>query len=127
MYTIKNITYADAGKYLLSPSAKGFSIPKVSGLFTERDIDLSKLQVNKEFILFDAIKWINPNIKTYSDAKRYVINKRYSNDDQIAIILNKDNSEEDALAYEKMQEWREWASIVAHKIIDKLNENENER
>jgi hypothetical protein len=34
-------------------------------------------------------------------------------------MLNKDDSEEDALAYEKMQEWREWSSQVARAIIEK--------
>lgn len=40
--------------------------------------------------------------------KKYLISKLWTNDDQIAIILNKDRSEEDAAMYEFMQSWREW-------------------
>ena len=51
-----------------------------------------------------------------------LIKIRYSNDDQIAILLNKDSSEEDLLKYNKMQEWRDWASILAKAFMDKINE-----
>lgn len=121
MYTIKNITYAEAGKFLTGSSASGFNAPERLGPFEERVLDLSELTVGDKFICFDCIRWINPGIHTYADAKKYVICKRYSNDDQIAIILNKDNSEEDAIAFQKMQEWRDWASAVAHKIMDCIN------
>ena len=40
--------------------------------------------------------------------KKYLISKLWTNDDQIAIILNKDRSDEDAAMYEFMQKWREW-------------------
>ena len=55
----------------------------------------------------------------YADYKKAIIQKKYSNDDQIAIMLNKDSGDEaDLLAYDKMQEWRGWASIVAKRIIE---------
>lgn len=54
-----------------------------------------------------------PDSISYSDIKKRVIKSRYSEDDQIAIILNKDLSEEDAMYFQKMQEWREFASEVA--------------
>ena len=58
---------------------------------------------------------------TYADYKKAIIQKKYSNDDQIAIMLNKDSGEEiDLLAYQKMQEWRDWASLVARKILEIL-------
>jgi hypothetical protein len=38
---------------------------------------------------------------------------RYSNDDQMALILNNGKSEQDTLLYNKMQEWREWAGVIA--------------
>ena len=43
--------------------------------------------------------------------------KIYSNDDQIAIMLNRGRSEQDNMAFEKMQEWRDWAGSLAKKII----------
>lgn len=120
MYTLKNFTYAEAGKFLQSEKAKGFWAPTSLGPYTERDINLDNLEVTEQFISFDIFKWANPGIRSYADAKKYIIQKRYSNDAQIAIMLNKEDSEEDALAYVKMQEWREWASTVAHKIIENL-------
>jgi hypothetical protein len=40
---------------------------------------------------------------------------------KIAIMLNKDSGEEvDLMAYRKMQERREWSSIVAKRIISTL-------
>ena len=56
-----------------------------------------------------------------ADYKKAIIQKKYNNDDQIAIMLNKDSGEEvDLMAYRKMQEWREWSSLVARKIISTL-------
>lgn len=56
---------------------------------------------------------ILPDSISYSDIKKRVIKSRYTEDDQIAIILNKDESEEDAMYFQKMQEWRDFASEVA--------------
>ena len=120
MYTIKNITYADAG-YYLEGKAMGFNAPSSMGPFTERELDTDNLSVNEDFIRFDTIAWANPGIRSYSDAKKFLVSKRFSNDDQIAIILNKDDSEDDTLVFEKMQEWREWASVMAHKIMEIIN------
>jgi len=117
------MTYAEAGKFLTGSSASGFNAPEIYGPFDERNIDLSELTVGDKYICFDSIRWVNPGIRTYADAKKYIVSKRYSNDDQIAIILNKDNSEEDALAFQKMQEWRDWASVVAHKIMEYIESN----
>jgi hypothetical protein len=35
-------------------------------------------------------------------------------------MLNKDDSEEDLLLFNKMQEWRAWAGIIAKKIVSVL-------
>ncbi len=121
MYIIKNKTYAEAGNYLIGNTAKGLSAPTSMGPFIEYKMDISNLLIDQNSISFDNIVWKNPGINSYSDAKKYIINKRYTNDAQIAIILNKDNSEEDQLAYQKMQEWRDWASILARKIMEVIN------
>ena len=122
MYTLKDFTYAEAGKFLHGEKARGFGVPTSFGPFTEREIDLSNLTVTDEFITFDSIRWANPGIHSYADAKEYIIKKRYSNDSQIAIMLNKENSAEDELAYDKMQDWRDWASTVAHKIMEQIEQ-----
>lgn len=125
MYTIKDNVYSDAGKILFMDNAIGFMLNAAYRECNERELDISDMSVSDTFIVFDIIRWLNPSIHTYADAKKYVVNKRYSNDDQIAIILNKDNSEEDALVFQKMQEWRDWASVVAHKIMDCINSSQN--
>ena len=58
---------------------------------------------------------------TYEQLKAKYIKRLFSNDDQIAIMLNKGNSEEDDLLYEKMQEWREWSGRLAKKVISLKN------
>ncbi len=121
MYTIKNFTYAEAGKYLHGSKAKGLCAPTEFGPYTESDINIDNIDMTDDYIAFDNIRWENPGIRCYADAKKFIIGKRYSNDAQIAIMLNKDDSEEDELAYEKMQEWRSWASILAKKIMETIN------
>ena len=122
MYTLKDFTYAEAGKFLHGEKARGFGAPTSFGPYTERDVVLDNLEVTDDYIIFDTFKWINPGIHSYADAKEYIIKKRYSNDAQIAIMLNKDNSAEDELAYDKMQDWRDWASTVAHKIMEQIEQ-----
>ena len=121
MYTIKGNTYPEAGYYLIGNGYQGFVAPSSASPFQEIEMDTSLISVTPKSIEFDRIKWKNPGIGSYTDAKKFLIGKRYSNDDQIAIILNKDDSEEDTLAFEKMQEWREWASVMAHKIMEIIN------
>jgi hypothetical protein len=70
---------------------------------------------NKKFIQYVDPKW------TYSDYKRSIITSRYSNDDQIAIILNKEDSDLDLIKYNRMMKWREFASVLANKIINLSN------
>ena len=48
-----------------------------------------------------------------------MIKKQYSNDDQIAIMLNAQLSEEDKMYYDKMQEWREFSGYIAKSIDEK--------
>ena len=55
---------------------------------------------------------------SYAEWKTKIIKWRYSNDDQIAILINKDDSEEDIIKYNRMQEWREYAAKLARKIIN---------
>ena len=64
--------------------------------------------------------WYDFRSMTYAAIKTFVIKLHYSNDDQIAIILNND---EDKMR--EMQEWREYAASIAGKYtnIDKYGEN----
>jgi hypothetical protein len=123
MYKIGNYTFADAGYHL----KRGGSI---AYLFEDNGQEIQEVRTNIEDMHASdlLILWSDNKIAqriinngNYGDYKKAIIQKKYSNDDQIAIILNKDSGEEaDILAYQKMQEWREWASIVAKKILQIL-------
>lgn len=121
MYTDKNIIYADAGKYLKRDHLIAFQIPESYNV-QEFDLNTSDIHITGNLAYYNnnlCAQFINPNWK-YSDYKKDIIKKRYSNDDQIAIILNKDDSEEDKIRYQKMMEWREFAATLAKKIIETL-------
>lgn len=122
MYIIGNIVYADAGYYLKRGSSIAFQF-EFSDDIIEEEIILDDMHISNSLILYsnNNIAQSVINNGTYTDYKKALIKKKYSNDDQIAIMLNKDSGEEiDLLAYDKMQEWREWASIVAKKILEVL-------
>ena len=127
MYKKGNVVYADAYKYLVHKS-KGIIAFAQSGdesEFEEKEFPMP-IKIIDEGNGFYSIKDV-PKVKfyfsksDYATVKTEMIKKRYSNDDQIAIMLNKDSGlEEDLFAYQKMQEWREWASTVAKKIMETL-------
>jgi hypothetical protein len=131
MYKLKNIVYADGGKILTSGNFKGYHKEGNLEDFEEVTIDLSTIVIvdniikfNDDFVeiyLLEHRKNLN-----YAGWKKEIISWLFNNDDQIAIILNKDSGdEEDILRYNKMQEWREWAGQLAHKILEILNINNN--
>lgn len=123
MYKIGKKTYADAGYYLKRGGSVGYSFEDNGMEIEEVIANLDDMHTNGSIIL-----WSNNNLAqvvykngVYADYKKAVIQKKYSNDDQIAIMLNKDSgTDSDLSAYAKMQEWREWASLVAKKIIETL-------
>ena len=127
MYKKRNVVYADAYKYLVHKS-KGIIAFALSGdesEFEEKKFPMP-IKIIDEGNGFYSIQDV-PKVKfyfsksDYATVKTEMIKKRYSNDDQIAIMLNKDSGlEEDLFAYQKMQEWREWASTVAKKIMEVL-------
>ena len=119
MYKIRNKVYADAGKILKGSSRIGYSFEGDLTEFTEIDITLDDMVREGNFIKFSnglLLQRYYPSA-TYEELKTREIHKLFNNDDQIAIILNKDNSEEDAMVFQKMQEWRNWSGQVAKKIL----------
>lgn len=123
MYKIGNYYFADAGYYLKRGSS-------IAYFFENSDEEVREIKATIDDIhkVGSIILWSEDNLAqsifkngVYADYKKAIIQKKYSNDDQIAIMLNKDSGEEiDLLAYQKMQEWRDWASLVAKKIIEIL-------
>ena len=120
MYIDKNIAYAEPGKYLVYKNQVAFQLP-VTGGISEHVLIINDLRIENNIAYYNkglCAQKINPKWK-YADYKREIIKKRYSNDDQIALMLNKDDSEEDLLRYKRMMQWREFASTLANEIINK--------
>jgi hypothetical protein len=110
--------FADRGCYLKHKQLPiiGLTINNGNPDDYEEVVMLDGLNVEVEdgkVFIYDRKFVVLPDSISYSDIKKRVIKSRYSEDDQIAIILNKDLSEEDAMYFQKMQEWREFASEVA--------------
>lgn len=124
MYKIGNKTYADAGYYLKRGSSVGYFFEDNGEVIEEFAVtidDMHKIGMILIWSSNDLAQVVYKN-GSYADYKKAVIQKKYSNDDQIAIMLNKDSGDADDLfAYVKMQEWRDWASIVAKKIVETLS------
>lgn len=118
MYIDKNIAYSEPGKYLKYKNQIGFQFEVRDGI-EEYDIiyDLDVVGGTVYYNRGTLAQRVNKTWK-YGDYKREIIKKRYSNDDQIAIMLNKDDSEEDRIRHQRMMDWREFASKLANLIIN---------
>lgn len=128
MYTEKGTAYSEAGK-LLKIERNGtltiaYQTPvSLETKITEEDITLDDMKIDDDFITYSSgnvVQLAHPE-RSYAEWKSAIIKWRYSNDDQIAIILNRDDSEGDRLKYERMQAWRDWASTLAKKIVSLQN------
>lgn len=122
MYIERNIIYADPGKYLKYNKGYAFQVPAQNDV-SEHDLTLEDLHIEDNFAYYNNDKFVQyANSKwSYSDYKRSIITSRYSNDDQIAIMLNKEDSDLDRIKYDRMMKWREFASLLAKKIIETIN------
>lgn len=119
MYKIKNKVYAEAGCILSGESRRGYVFQGEVEEFTEQPITIDDMKVEGNFLLYSnglILERNYPNL-TYEEQKARIVKRLFSNDDQIAIILNKGCSEQDDLVFEKMQEYRDWAGMLAKKIV----------
>lgn len=119
MYKIRKNVYADAGCILVGKNLIGYMFPGEMSEFTEESIRLSDMRVEGKYLLYsnDMIKEIYYPNMTYEQLKAKYVKRLFSNDDQIAIMLNKDRSAEDAELFDKMQEYRDWCGTLAKKVI----------
>ena len=120
MYIKNNVVYADAGNILIGKnviaySLEGYAIDEVQ----EKSINLLDMKLEGEFLRYsDGLVVQGYKNLDYAEWKAAIIKWRYTTDDQIAIILNKDESAEKLLEYNRMQEWRDWAGALACKILN---------
>ena len=122
MFIKGNMIYSEAGYILKCDNKKAFQLPYDSSKeYIEIPINITNTKIESGMINMDGVVFRNNEKYDYGQWKANIIKKRYSNDDQIAILLNKDDSAEDKMRYDKMQEWREYASVLAKKFVE-LNE-----
>ena len=119
MYKVRNKVYADAGNLLIGANKRGYVFLGELSEFSEKAIRLDDMRIEGQFLVYsDGLirESYNPN-QTYEQLKAKYVKRLFSNDDQIAIMLNKDRSAEDAELFEKMQEYRDWCGVLAKKVI----------
>lgn len=119
MYKVRNKVYAEAGSLLIGNNKRGYVFVGELSEFSEKAINLDDMRIEGQFLVYsDGLirELYNPNM-TYEQLKAKYVKRLFSNDDQIAIMLNKDRSAEDAELFEKMQEYRDWCGTLAKKVI----------
>ena len=123
MFQSKNIVYADPGKYLIGNHKVGYQFPGELSEFEEKDVDINIVKKGNRYVYNNGLFGVRiAKNASYSDIKAMLVKIRYSNDDQIAVIINRDDSEEDNLKFQQMQEWRTWCAKLAKEIIKVMNE-----
>ena len=119
MFVKDNVIYSDAVKYLTSDTFVGF---KANGTDTTKYSEkaFGDIMVSGNILKIGDVITRLPSERTFKELKQKFVKWHYSNDDQIALMLNKDASDDDLYYYNKMQEWRDWAGTLAEKVINSL-------
>ena len=121
MFIKGNMIYSEAGYILKCDNKKAFQLPyDASKEYIEIPIDITNTKIESGMINMDGVVFRNNEKYDYGQWKANIIKKRYSNDDQIAIMLNRGDEESNTI-YNKMMQWREYASVLAKKFVE-LNE-----
>lgn len=124
MYKVRNKVFADAGYILIGKNKIGYSFLGELSEFSEERIIIDDMRIDGSLLIYSngRIREIyNPNA-TYEQLKAKYVKYHFDNDSQIAIMLNKGNSEADNELFDKMQEWREWCGILAKKVVSLKSE-----
>ena len=110
---------ADAGKILIGQSKIGYVFQGELSEFSEEDIIIDDMRIEGKFLIYSngRIRELYDPSAPYEELKAKYVKRHYSNDDQIAIMLNHGRSEDDNMAFNKMQEWREWSGTLAKKVL----------
>jgi hypothetical protein len=119
MFKVRDKVYADAGKILIGQSKMGYVFKGELSEFSEEDIVIDDMRIEGKFLIYSngRIREMYDASATYEELKAKYVKRHYSNDDQIAIMLNQGRSDDDRVVFDKMQEWREWSGVLAKKVI----------
>lgn len=128
MFQKGNKVYAEVGNYLRHKTKRMIGLTIVGNIEDYEEIPLNEpldIVVEKDMFYFNNRMFAcKPEAMDYSGIKTKLITSRYSNDDQMALILNHGKSEEDTELFNKMQEWRDWSGAIA-KLVLQMQENIN--
>ena len=117
MFTKETKIFADVGFYLKHKTKNRLGLTIIGDPNDYEELPMTSpldVQVEGKLVFFCNRMFVVALSKVcYSEIKKSIIKGRYSEDDQIALMLNKDDSEEDMMLFNKMQEWRAFASDVA--------------
>ena len=99
MFTKNNILYADAFKYLRHKTKRIVALSVTLGAYTPDDFDELPMdtplapELTDGKIFWQGRRFVNiPESLTYAGIKTSIIKSRYTPDDQMALILNRDLS-----------------------------------
>ena len=115
MITYKDKIYAKPGYYLQNKKGEcNYSLPySEDDEYTEIESDIMESPLPGYYKIFPRYLY---KVKDNANIKGDLIRFLWSNDEQIAIMLNKDRSEEDLAMYNFMQEYRTYFSKLAKQI-----------
>lgn len=108
---------ADVGKFLQYQSLCGFCLPYIEGADYIEETLSDEVVVKDGYALIGGRFWWS-----LEDTKGKVIRTMFSNDEQIAIILNKDNDEDDRAMFDLMQGWRQFISDKMKKAKELIKQ-----
>ena len=129
MYQRNNKYYADAFKYLHSEKMNAVALmvnnpegwqeipfPDNFTVLVQDRLDEKGNTIGYDAFFHGRLFLIQLDSTDYNSVKSAVIRRRYSLEEQTAIILNKDKNEEKLKEYNDMQAWRDFAAVLASKI-----------
>lgn len=126
MFTKGNKVYAEVGNYLRHKTKRMIGLTIVGNIDDFEEIPLNEpldIVVEKDMFYFNNKMFAcKPATMDYTGIKTKLITSRYSNDDQMALILNHGKNDEDTKLFNKMQEWRDWAGEVAKSVAKEIIE-----
>ena len=119
MYKVREKVYADAGEILVGANKMGYVFDGELEEFSAEILLIDDMRIEGSFLIYSngRIRELYDANATYEQLKAKYVKRLFSNDDQIAIILNKGRSEEDDILFSKMQEWRDWCGELAKMVI----------
>lgn len=115
MYIKNNKLYADAGKVLVGNGLVCFESNDLT--LSEESIVFSSFKKQFDLIIID--NKIAQKIDT--NFEEDFMRRRYTDKEQIAILLNKD---EDQIEYNRLIEWKDFSKTYSDKLINFLNDSE---